>query len=142
MGSKNGSFREIEHTADLAIEVTADNLSGLFSTSGEALFALIADPKTIEQRSEISVTANGKGPEELLHAWLRELLAQFNLKNFVGAECAIDSITDERVAGTLKGETLDLNRHRFYTEIKGVTYHDFKVWQDNGEWHARIIFDV
>jgi len=37
---------------------------------------------------------------------------------------------------------LDLSRHRFRTEIKGVTYHDFKVWQENGAWHARVIFDV
>jgi len=142
MASKNGSFREIEHTADLAIEVTADSLSELFSTTGEALFALIADPKTIEGRNEISVTANGKGPEELLHAWLRELLAQFNLKNFIAVHCKIDQLTDEYVAGTITGDNLDLNRHRFYTEIKGVTYHDFKVWQENGHWYARIIFDV
>jgi SHS2 domain-containing protein len=40
------------------------------------------------------------------------------------------------------GEKLDLARHGFRTEIKGVTYHDFKVWQEDGEWRARVIFDV
>jgi len=37
---------------------------------------------------------------------------------------------------------LDPKRHDFHTEIKGVTYHDFKLWQEAGAWHARIIFDV
>jgi SHS2 domain-containing protein len=142
MNSDRGSFREVEHTADLAIEVTASSLTGLFATAAEALFALIADPKTIEPREEIAVATTGDGPEELLHAWLRELLAEFNLKGFVGARCEIERITSERVEGRIKGERLDLKRHRFYTEIKGVTYHDFKVWEQNGEWHARIIFDV
>ena len=142
MNSDRGSFREIEHTADLGIEVTAPDLSGLFATAAEALFALIADPKTIAPREEIRVTACGDGPEELLHAWLRELLSEFNLNGFVGARCDIARITNNSVDGKIKGERLDLKRHRFYTEIKGVTYHEFKVWQENGSWHARIIFDV
>jgi SHS2 domain-containing protein len=142
MSSDRGSFREIEHTADLAVEVTASTLTRLFATAGEALFALIADPKNIEPRNEIIVTATGSGPEELLHAWLCELLAQFNLNGFIGARCEVEQITAERVEGTIKGEKLDLKRHRFYTEIKGVTYHDFKVWEEECLWHARVIFDV
>jgi SHS2 domain-containing protein len=142
MSSDRGSFREIEHTADLGIEVTAGSLAGLFSTAGEALFALIVDPKNLEARELIAVAAGGDGPEELLHAWLRELLAQFNLTGFVGTRCEIQRLTSERVEGIVTGEKLDLKRHRFYTEIKGVTYHDFKVWQEAGAWHARVIFDV
>jgi protein archease len=142
MNNDRGSFREIEHTADLAIEGTAGDLAGLFATAGEALFALIADPNTIDPREEVAVSATGDGPEELLHAWLRELLAKFNLNGFVAVRCEIERITSDRVDGTIKGERLDLKRHRFYTEIKGVTYHDFKVWEENGDWRARIIFDV
>ena len=142
MSSDRGSFREIEHTADLGIEVTASSLAGLFSTAGEALFAFIADPKSLEAREAIAVAAGGDGPEELLHAWLRELLAQFNLTGFVAARCEVRKITRERVEGIVTGEKLDLKRHHFYTEIKGVTYHDFRVWEENGSWRARIIFDV
>jgi SHS2 domain-containing protein len=142
MSSDRGSFREIEHTADLGIEVTASSLAGLFSTAGEALFAFIADPKNLEARELIDVAAGGDSPEELLHAWLRELLAQFNLTGFVAARCEVRKITRERVEGIVTGEKLDLKRHRFYTEIKGVTYHDFRVWEENGSWRARIIFDV
>ena len=142
MSSDRGSFREIEHTADLGIEITAGSLAGLFSTAGEALFALIADTKKVEAREAIAVAASGEGPEELLHAWLRELLAQFNLTGFIAGHCEVEKITRERVEGIVTGEKLDLKRHRFYTEIKGVTYHDFKVWQEAGAWHARVIFDV
>ena len=142
MANDRGTYREIEHTADLGVEITAADLPALFASAGEALYALIADPATIETREAIKISATGANPEDLLHAWLCELLALFNVEGFVGKRCEIDRISDEQIQGRVSGEKLDLKRHAFHTEIKGVTYHDFKVWQEAGTWHARVIFDV
>jgi SHS2 domain-containing protein len=142
MANDRGTYREIEHTADLGVEITAADLPALFALAGEALYALIADPATIENREAIKVSATGANPEDLLHTWLCELLALFNVEGFVGKRCEITYISDGQVQGRVSGEKLDLKRHAFHTEIKGVTYHDFKVWQDAGTWHARVIFDV
>jgi SHS2 domain-containing protein len=142
MANDRGTYREIEHTADLGVEITAADLPALFASAGEALYALIADPATIEIREAIKVSATGANPEDLLHTWLCELLALFNVEGFVGKRCEITYISDGQVQGRVSGEKLDLKRHAFHTEIKGVTYHDFKVWQDAGTWHARVIFDV
>ena len=136
------AFREIEHTADLGIEVEAADLAGLFTATGEALFSLIADPASIEEQQSLTLSAAGEGAEELLHAWLRELLAQFNVSGFIAKSCEVRSITNDHVDGIIRGEKLDLARHGFRTEIKGVTYHNFKVWQEDDQWHARVIFDV
>jgi SHS2 domain-containing protein len=135
-------FREIEHTADLGIEAEGENPAELFTAAAEGLYALIADPAEIEPRQTISVSAVGDGWEELLQAWLSELLAEFNLRGFIGKQCAITRIERNAVAARLEGEPLDLKRHRFHTEIKAVTYHDLRVWQDEGVWRARVIFDV
>jgi SHS2 domain-containing protein len=142
MANDRGTYREIEHTADLGVEITAADLPALFASAGEALYALIADPATIENREAIKVSATGANPEDLLHTWLCELLALFNVEGFVGKRCEITYISDGHVQGRVSGEKLDLKRHAFHTEIKGVTYHDFNVWQDAGTWHARVIFDV
>lgn len=142
MAEPPASFREIDHTADLAVEITGNSFSDLLASSGEGLFSLIADSGRIEIRDEIPVSVNGDGPEELLHAWLCELLGQFNISGFVARSCVIDHITADRVDGRIRGEKLDLVRHGFRTEIKGVTYHDFRVWKEDGLWRARIIFDV
>ena len=142
MANDRGTYREIEHTADLGVEITAADLPALFASAGEAIYALIADPATIEIREAIKVSATGANPEDLLHTWLCELLALFNVEGFVGKRCEITYISDGQVQGRVSGEKLDLKRHAFHTEIKGVTYHDFKVWQEAGAWHARIIFDV
>ncbi len=136
------AFREIEHTADLGIEVSAADLPSLFACAGEAMFGLIVDLSGIGLADELAIAATGDGPEELLHAWLCELLAQFNVGGFVAKSCDVSQVTSDRVDGVIRGEKLDLARHGFRTEIKGVTYHDFKVWHENGQWHARVIFDV
>ena len=142
MNDERSSYREIEHTADLAVEVNAPDLPNLFASAGEALYSLIADPATIQNREDISVVVTEEGTEELLHEWLSELLALFNIRGFIGKRCEISWLTEREAIGKVSGERLDVARHSFRTEIKGVTYHDFKVWQDNGDWRARIIFDV
>ena len=142
MAEPPSSFREIEHTADLGVEVTAATFPALLAASGETLFAMIADPRDIHLREEIIVSASGDEPEELLHAWLSELHARFNIESFFVGKSAIHQITADRVEGTIRGEKLDQNLHQFRHEIKGVTYHQFRVWQEDGLWHAKIIFDV
>jgi SHS2 domain-containing protein len=142
VAEKESSFREIEHTADIGIEIEAESAAQLFAAAAEAFYGLLADPAGIEPRQEISLSANGDGWDDLLQAWLSELLAQFNLHGFVGKYCEITGIEAGRVDGKVRGEKLDLKRHRFYTEIKGVTYHGLKVWEEGGKWHARVIFDV
>lgn len=142
MSSEKAVLREIEHTADLGFEMTASDLPTLFASAGEALYELIADLGEIEIREEVAVSAAGDNREELLHAWLCELLARFNVNGFIGKRCEILRLDEAHVEGRLKGEKLDLKRHRFHTEIKGVTYHNFKVWEEDGAWHARVIVDV
>jgi SHS2 domain-containing protein len=142
MAEQPASFKEIEHTADLGVEITALTLPALFAVAGQALFALMVEPQSIQPRDEIVVSASGEEPEELLHAWLCELLAQFNIAGFIARSCTVDRLSGDRVEGRILGEKLDLGRHGYRTEIKGVTYHDFKLWQEDGTWRARVIFDV
>jgi SHS2 domain-containing protein len=142
MAEREGGWREIEHTADIGIEVEAASAAKLFAAAAEGFYGLLADAAGIEPRREISVSARGNGWDDLLQAWLSELLAEFNLHGIVGKRCEVTSIEPDRVSGKVKGEALDLKRHKFYTEIKGVTYHELKVWQDGDKWRARVIFDV
>jgi SHS2 domain-containing protein len=142
VAERKRGFREIEHTADLAIEAEGENPAELFAAAAEGFYALIADPAGIEHKQAISVSAAGSGWEDLLQAWLSELLAEFNLHGFIGKNCAITHIEAGSVNGKVEGEPLDLKRHRFHTEIKAVTYHEHRVWQDGGAWRARVIFDV
>ncbi|MGH7964778.1 MAG: archease [Candidatus Binatia bacterium] len=135
-------FREIEHTADLGIEVEADTPGELFRRAGLALFSLMVRPEGVEVRERREEAVQAENWEDLLHAWLSRLLHRFLQDGFIGAQITVDDIDATHLRARLTGEKLDYERHDFETEIKAVTYHQLSVTCENGRWQARVIFDV
>jgi SHS2 domain-containing protein len=135
-------FREIDHTADLGIEVEADTPGELFECAGRALFSLMVQPQGVKAREVREETVQAEGWEQLFHAWLSHLLHRFLQDGFIAATIAVLEIDEHHVHARLTGEKLDYDRHEFETEIKAVTYHQLSVTCEQGRWHARVIFDV
>jgi SHS2 domain-containing protein len=135
-------FREIDHTADLGIEVAADTPGELFQCAGMALLSLMVQPQGIKAREVREETVQAEGWEQLFHDWLSHVLHRFLQDGFIAATIAILEIDEHRVHARLTGEKLDYDRHEFETEIKAVTYHQLSVTCEQGRWRARVIFDV
>lgn len=135
-------FREIDHTADIGIEVEADTPAELFRRAGLALFSLMVSLEGVEQHEERETCVEAEGWEDLLHDWLSLLLSHFLQDGFIAAHIVIETIDARHLHARLVGELLDYERHDFETELKAVTYHQLCVKQANGRWQARIIFDV
>ncbi len=135
-------FREIDHTADLGIEVEADTPGELFCCAGLALFSLMVNLVGVEAREVREETVRAEDWEDLLHDWLSQLLRQFLQEGFIATTITILDIDATHVRARLTGEKLDYERHDFATEIKAVTYHQLSVFCQDGRWRARVIFDV
>jgi SHS2 domain-containing protein len=135
-------FREIEHTADIGIELEADTAAELFRRAGLALFSLMVSPEGVEPREEREELVHAEGWEDLLHDWLSRLLHSFLQDGFIAARITIDELDSTHVRARLAGEKLDYERHNFETEIKAVTYHQLSLTCEKGRWQARVIFDV
>lgn len=134
--------REIDHTADIGIEVEADTPTELFQCAGMALFSLMVQPQGIQAREVREEIVHAEGWEQLFHDWLSQLLHRFLQDGFVAATIAVSEIDAHHVHARLTGEKLDYDRHEFETEIKAVTYHQLSVICEQGRWQARVIFDV
>jgi SHS2 domain-containing protein len=137
-----GFAREIDHTADLGIEVDAPTLPLLFERAGLAMLALMVDLSAVVRREEQPLQVAASGREELLHDWLQALLVRLQAGRFIACELTVDAVGEGSVSGIAGGERIDGARHRFYTEIKGVTWHDLAVRETPAGWCARVIFDV
>ncbi|MGE0821099.1 MAG: archease [Candidatus Binatia bacterium] len=134
--------REIEHTADLGIEVEADTPTELFRCAGLALFSLMVHPAGVHAREMREVSVHADDWEDLLHEWLSWLLHSFLQDGFIAVAIEVIVINETTIHARLSGEKLDYMRHEFETEIKAVTYHQLSVRQEDGRWKARVIFDV
>ncbi|MGE0681901.1 MAG: archease [Candidatus Binatia bacterium] len=135
-------FREIEHTADLGIEVEAETTADLFRCAGLALFSFMVNLENVQPHEERFVTVQAEDWEELFHDWLSHLLREFLQNGFIAVNIKIENIDPTRLSARVTGEKLDYNRHEFETEIKAVTYHQLAVTQENDHWRAHVIFDV
>lgn len=132
------AYRFIEHTADLGIRVTAQDLRELFREAGLALAQIIgAESRGMSESLEVSL--NGIDHVDLLVRWLQELLYLIEIKHVRvgGIEIRELSETDLKALIHCRYEDTPLTR-----EIKAVTYHNLDIQTIDGKIEASIIFDT
>jgi SHS2 domain-containing protein len=135
-------FRTIEHTADIGIEVEADNLADLFAGAAEGMYSIIIAPGVVSPAVSRSITLEANDLEELMFEWLNELLYLLDAKELLLSIFEIARIERFHLEATVSGEKIDQGRHRLLGEIKAATYHQMTVERRDDSWFARIIFDV
>lgn len=134
--------REIEHTADLGLEIEAPTLAALFERAGLAMLGLVLDLAPLAPREGAALTLEADGLEELLHDWLQTLLVRLQTEGFAPCELDVTRVDEHGLDAAAAGERIDPSRHPLYTELKGVTYHQLAVRRTAAGWWARVIFDV
>ncbi len=135
-------FRILEHTADVGLEAYGGDLAQLFSNAACGMFSIISFLKSIQPTRHISVTVTADCLEDLLVAWLSELLYLSSARQMFFSRFEITEIDQHHIQATAVGEPIDLSRHELSTEIKAVTYHQLKVAESNQIWTARFFFDI
>ncbi len=136
------SYRILDHTADLRIEVTGKGIEGLFVSSAEALTDLLVDINSVDTKYNIEVSANGDNRGELLVDFLRELLFLFSVKGKIFSKFDIMELSDKKTTARCFGEDFDPKRHELKIEIKAITYHGLEITEDGKDFRVSIIFDV
>jgi SHS2 domain-containing protein len=134
--------REIEHTADVGLEIEAPTLAGLFERAGLAVLGIMVDLRAVEPRERVALAVAAEDRVALLHDWLQTLLVRLTTDGFVPAELCVEEATERSVRGWGAGERLDPSRHALYSEIKGISYHELAVRETPSGWWARVIVDV
>jgi SHS2 domain-containing protein len=131
-----------EHTADVGIEVRAETLERLFTNSALAMSDIMFEKCPSGTTETRLVLVLGTNPEELLIAWLNELLYIYNVERLVFSEFSDVELTESTFMTRAHGERFDPDRHRVEMEIKAATYHGLSIERAGDEFAARIIFDV
>lgn len=141
MGS-HSFYTVFEHTADVGIEVTAGSREDLFTNSALAMTDLMFEsvPETSSETRLVMVV--GENPDELLIAWLNELLYIYCVERLVFTGFSDTKLTESTFMARAHGERIDLDKHVMEMEIKAATYHGFSIEAAGDKFKARIIFDV
>ncbi|NPV53142.1 MAG: archease [Firmicutes bacterium] len=145
---KGGGFEVFDHTADIGLSVYGSSLVETFENAARGMFHIMAPSASVFPREVKEFTLRADTREELLVAWLSELIYLFDAESFMPGVIKITQLEENSHGPVLRarvsGEPLDQKRHNPETEIKAVTYHRLELMQDeqNNNWTAQIIFDV
>ena len=138
------SYEILEHTADVRIRASGNDLAGLLRGAVRGMACLIAVTNYVEGWESVAVEASGETPEELLVHLLGEVLYVHYTRRIIFSDAGVE-VTDDgalRAKCTLHGEAYDPARHELGYDIKAVTYHDLKIERAGDRLSAEIVFDV
>jgi SHS2 domain-containing protein len=128
------SYRFVEHTAELEVELEAESAEGVFQEALHAFAELVgpAEGEAIERRVALEA---GDLPA-LLAAWLDELVFLAETAGLVpeGAELSLSGSSLTGAVRGVRGEPRHL--------VKAVTLHRLRLRSENGAWRGRVVLDV
>jgi SHS2 domain-containing protein len=137
-----GSYRLLEHTADMGIEAVAESREDLFAQAAYGLREILSGSLEVAAREEKTVELRGGDLEELLVVWLNEILYLFEAKGFQPVDFEVEEVERTTLKARIRGEPFDPARHPVQREVKAVTYHQLKVEKSDGGWRARVYVDL
>ncbi len=136
-------YKRTDTTADVGLLASGPSLEGLFSNMAKGLFSLIIPLNYIRNTSSYQIKVDAPSLEELLVAWLNELIFTHEVKNILFRSFDIKLHKKNSLDALCFGEAINPERHTLKMQIKAATYHKLSVWQEaNGLWRARVILDV
>jgi len=120
----------IDHTADVAADLTGSTVGDIFVSAAQALTDTITDVKKVNPAVTQPVTLEAASLEDLLVDWLNELLYRFEVRNLLVSAAQVT--VDERggrwqLDATIVGEPFDAACHPSRVLVKSATYHGLHV---------------
>jgi len=138
--------REIDHTADVALEVEAPDMATLFERAGRGTVWLLFGrvPDHVEEGEARSVERAADDLPSLLRDWLQDVVFWHETEGWVFRSLGKEALSEDddgraRLAGPASG---GVTRQDPVREIKGVTRHGLVVERRGDRWFARVVFDV
>jgi SHS2 domain-containing protein len=133
-------FAELDHTADVAIEVTGATEEEVYARAALALGQMLAGGGPLTQQVERTLEPAGHDRVSQLIGLLRDVLAAFYDERLI--LCAIDVRLGPPFAATGWYTKWDPALHGEGVDVKAVTYGGARFEPVRDGWSARLIFDI
>jgi SHS2 domain-containing protein len=132
----------IDHTADVGLRVWAATSAEAFAAVAEAMFDIMVEREGIEDAHRWQVAVDADDWEDLLIAWLEELLYLYETERMVLHSCHVREIGPSHLDAELAGDYLNPERHPTRVQIKAVTYHQLRAEETAEGFEIQVIFDI
>ncbi|NCO24789.1 MAG: archease [bacterium] len=138
-------FEIIDHTADIGIVAYGKTKREVFINAAKGMFEIIAgEDRDLKENFYAKIKLEAKSLEDLLIAWLNELLYISEVKLVILNKFKIKELSDVQIKAEVGGTKINHLSIRIKREVKAVTYHGLEIKKDeeSGLWSAQVIFDI
>lgn len=133
-------------TADLAFDADGDSLPDLFQGATNALIEALADPQTVRSTWQQTIEREDEDPAALLFDWLCDLVYWKDAAGVVFSNAQVTLIHRPdgfwSLNGLLSGEPVNGSTQALRADVKGVTKHLYRLYQEGERWIVRVVLDV
>ncbi len=139
-----GTVETFDHTADVGLRVRGADLNDLFRTAAEGVFDyIVVNRAEVRAEEHESVSLDADSTEELLAAWLNELIFRCETKHRLFSRFDVRVADEGRsLQAEIAGEPIDRDRHILDHEVKAVTHHGLTLQRAGSGWLAELILDI
>jgi len=130
------SYRWVEHTAEVQLEIEAATEEAVFAHALRALGELLVDDGGGEEVWR-EVAVDGREQATLLVEWLDELVFLAETEDFVPEDVGRLELSDHGLVASVRGHR-GSPRHL----VKGATYHGLVFERSPRGFRARVVLDV
>jgi len=141
----SGGFRYLEHVTDAYIEAYGESMEEAFSYAAKGTVNVMFEIKEIQGTSKVNFRIEGVDYFELLFNWLERVHLLIAIDNQVisNFELKISKLDSKyQLTGSGMAETIDIIKHGYKIEIKGVTYHEMEILQQGNQYKVKFILDL
>ena len=134
-------FRYINDlTSDVMFEAYGMNLKELFNNAATAMFTIFCKIDRVMPKKKILVEIKGQNKEELMKAWLQELIALVDIEEKFFSRFDIIKIDEQHLKAEIYGETISPEKGN--TVVKAVTNYGFEMGKKGKKLFVRFSLDI
>ncbi len=140
--SAMGDWEHFAHGADIGVRGRGPTPAAAFEQTALALTAVVTDPASVRLVEAVHLSCRASDLELLLYDWLNLLVFHMASRRLLFREFQV-TISGGDLEAEALGETVDVVRHTPAVEVKGATFTELAVRQEqDGRWCAQCVLDV
>lgn len=132
-------YELLEHAGDLKIKVYGNSFSELLENSGRALSDIVL-PDSGDMNETRKIFIEGSTKEQILVRFLNELIYLIQSDFLIFRKFKIEDV-DNGVNALCMGSKIKSSDQPDY-DMKGATYHELKIENNDGKYTAQIVIDI
>lgn len=156
------SYKFLEHTADIKIEVKSRTLEEAFISSAAALKEVVSGDIKAKSKIEKKIEIEAKDRERLLYEFLEHFLFLLDAEDFLFSSIKSLNISQEKMKQHSKIKSKSSNilnkssnfklkatilgdnasNYTFSNNVKAITYNDMIIKQNNNSFLIQFVLDV